>query len=490
MAFDGENFLVPFGWVDQSAFILKLPSEVFEVMVGMKKESELSEPTQPIQKDIFADFIMNPFDSITCFQIGEDYFNEGHLASAMGFYLRAADYAEDDVMRYNGRYMAVKCIANLGRRDTFEEGMWWKVINSDKERPEGWVALARYYSCRSNDRLAYEVSKLGIENSSDKSFHITRNAGFSHKAELICNIIDKGHFLGYTEERKELLLKEVKNLNDYPTFWKDKIFNEAMNWCHYLSDNYDHSFTYRPIDPPYPKYIGDKDHLRLRRSFKDAHTIKTNYSQAFQDMFVLSVFDGKRNGSYLEIGAAGPFKGSNTALLEEWGWDGLSLEISTNEVQKWEGKRNNKIIQADALTFDYASNLQKHYDYLQVDIEPAINSFKVLQKIPWERTTFGIITFEHDDYLDCDNIRFISREYLKQKGYKLLVSNVSPTYTKNKPNVSFEDWWYHPKFVKPGVVEVMKDISEEPKNPINYIYNETDGAVYTQDQSFERVPWH
>jgi hypothetical protein len=237
-----------------------------------------------------------------------------------------------------------------------------------------------------------------------------------------------------------LLLKEVKMLNDYPKYWKDKIFGYALDWRHYLSDNYDHNLTYRPQYPPYPKYKG-LNHSRLRRSFKDAHLIDVNYSQAFQDMFVLSVFDGKRKGSYLEIGVNDTHKGSNTTLL-------------------------------------------------QVDIEPAIDSFRVLQKIPWERTAFGIITFKHNDYLDCDNIRFISRQYLKQKGYELLVSDISPTYTLNSPKVSYQDWWYHPNHIKPGVVEVMKDISKGPKNPINYIYNETDGAVHTKDQEFIAVPWH
>ena len=489
MAFDGERFLIPFGFVDHTAMLLTLPTEVFEAMVGMIDETELSSPKRPVQSGLLVDFIMNPKDSNICFDIAENYFNEKHYASSMGFYLRAADYAKSDVMRYNARYMAVKSIANAGRRDTFEEGMWWKVVNSNPERPEGWVALARYYDWRGNKRLAHQVCKLGLEKSIDLQIPFTPNSDYQSFAELEWKLISNGPSLGYYQEKKDILLKAAKNLNNYPEPYRGWMYAECMKWCHYLSDNYDHKLIYRPKDPPYPKYHGATDHIRLRRSFKDAHTINTNYSQAFQDMFVLSTFDGKRKGTYLEIGAAGPYKGNNTALLEEWGWDGLSLEISESECQKWKGIRNNKIIQADAITFDYASALEKHYDYLQIDIEPAINSFKVLQRIPWERTTFGLITFEHDDYLDCDDIRKKSREYLKSKGYKLLVSDVSPTYTKNKPTVSFEDWWYHPKFINKQTVEVMKDTSESPKNPINYIYKETNGAVHTKDQEFDSIPW-
>ena len=152
-------------------------------------------------------------------------------------------------------------------------------------------------------------------------------------------------------------------------------------------------------------------------------------------------------------------------------------------------ERKNRIIQTDALTWDYGVYLEGHYDYLQVDIEPAKSSFEVLKKLPWEKCTFGLITFEHDDYMDSYDIRKKSREYLKSKGYKLMVSNISPTYTLNKPNVSYEDWWYHPSYITKDTVRVMKDISNQPKNAINYIYNIEDGAVHTKDLEFEKIPW-
>ena len=35
----------------------------------------------------------------------------------------------------------------------------------------------------------------------------------------------------------------------------------------------------------------------------------------------------------------------------------------------------------------------------------------------------------------------------------------------------------------------MKDISKDPKNPINYIYKIKDGAIHTKNQEFVKVPW-
>ena len=42
---------------------------------------------------------------------------------------------------------------------------------------------------------------------------------------------------------------------------------------------------------------------KLIHSFSGQTKILENYSQAYQDLFVLSMLDGKTNGRYVEIGA-------------------------------------------------------------------------------------------------------------------------------------------------------------------------------------------
>ena len=52
-----------------------------------------------------------------------------------------------------------------------------------------------------------------------------------------------------------------------------------------------------------------------------------------------------------------------------------------------------------------------------------------------------MITFEHDLYADGSEILNKSREYLTDKGYQLVCSNVC-----NVAN-HFEDWWIDPQVV-------------------------------------------
>ena len=46
-------------------------------------------------------------------------------------------------------------------------------------------------------------------------------------------------------------------------------------------------------------------------------TIEKNFSQAFQDLFVLTMLNGKKNGIFIEIGAYNGQEISNTFLLEK-----------------------------------------------------------------------------------------------------------------------------------------------------------------------------
>ena len=70
-------------------------------------------------------------------------------------------------------------------------------------------------------------------------------------------------------------------------------------------------------EPNYWPRYSIKDHYRLRHNFSGSEKIKTNWSQSMQDIFVLSMLDGKRNGVYVEIGADKPKIINNSYLLEK-----------------------------------------------------------------------------------------------------------------------------------------------------------------------------
>jgi len=178
----------------------------------------------------------------------------------------------------------------------------------------------------------------------------------------------------------------------------------------------------------------------------------------FQDIFVISILNGKQGGTYLEIGSGDPFKGSNTYLLEsEFGWRGLSIEIKEEDVKKFNKKRKNPVLCMDASCINYEKHLEayelpKNIDYLQVDCEPPETTYRILTSIPFDKYKFGVITFEHDYYADAyKKYRKLSRDFLRSFGYELVVPDVSMD-----DEHSFEDWWVHPNLIDREIINKMK----------------------------------
>lgn len=175
-----------------------------------------------------------------------------------------------------------------------------------------------------------------------------------------------------------------------------------------------------------------------------------SHSTQHQDLFTVAMTKGKKNGTYVEIGAKHPTEGNNTYLLESlFGWRGVSVEISKHYADMFNNVRSNPCICADALTLDYEKvfaehGLGPHIDFIQFDIEPAPQTMQALQLINFDKYSFSVLTFEHDYYTrigKSSNARAISRNYLSTKGYQLVVADVC------HDDLSFEDWYVHPQYV-------------------------------------------
>lgn len=181
-----------------------------------------------------------------------------------------------------------------------------------------------------------------------------------------------------------------------------------------------------------------------RPSKFDFDIIPTSNSQAGQESWVIHHLSSKRNGFYLEVGGYHSSTDSNTCVLEnEFNWKGLAIEIVKERCDEYNAQRRNPCIHADAKEVDYlellgSNNAPPRIDYLQIDIEPAINSLEVLYKIPFQEYSFSCITFEHDLYAHPLNVlvKWKARRFLIQNGYRIAFANV-----KTNKKLIFEDWY-------------------------------------------------
>ena len=198
--------------------------------------------------------------------------------------------------------------------------------------------------------------------------------------------------------------------------------------------------------PNCPRYFRN-NYENLKTKFTGAENIENNWSQSMQDMFVLSMLDGKRNGIYVEIGADQPRVISNTYLLEkDFDWSGISFELDSDKVAFFNTIRKNKCLCEDATLYDYKSLFEersypKQIDYLQLDIDPAEGTLRALKTLPLDDYRFSVITYETDVYSSGADIQDEEIAILKDAGYQLVIKNI-----KNEGN-PFEDWWIDPNII-------------------------------------------
>ncbi|NDG31213.1 hypothetical protein EB118_14225 [bacterium] len=182
----------------------------------------------------------------------------------------------------------------------------------------------------------------------------------------------------------------------------------------------------------------------FRYPFSRCDVINRSYSQAMQDIMILSLTKGKTNGTYLEIGCNVPDHTNNTYVIAElYGWKGISLDYLQEMKFPWKVLRpESYFVCENALTVNYNKLLGDYFkenktiDYLQLDVDPSINTLKTLERLPMKDYRFGFISYETDVYLGNQKIREKSRKIFSDLGYTLLVGDV--IVEGDKP---YEDWW-------------------------------------------------
>jgi tetratricopeptide (TPR) repeat protein len=395
-------------------------------------------------------YVSDPSNANAAFALGLYFEDKGHVAAASVLYLRTAEFTSDDLLAYEALLRTANCYTRAGDRTTTTKGVLLRAISLMPERPEAYFLLSRLYEMCSDWHEAYTFAVMGQRLNHDHP-RLRTNVDYPGAYGLVYEQAISAWWIGLFDESIHLLRQLKKNTAMLPIHIASVDDNlrrlEPTIW--HTSLSYERSM-----------------YERLRVKFPGSRFIERNYSQVYQDMFVLTMLNGKRDGTFVEIGCRDPEFNSNTKLLEEWGWTGTSIDILPEATAQWEGRRKARVITANALMIDYDALLsQRDYDYLQIDIEPALQSLTVLLKIPFEKHRFGVITFEHEDFRGLkDNVKERSRSYLRSQGYVLVAADIAPDDYEN-----FEDWWIHPDLVDPKIVSSMQNTSDAAKRADRYM---------------------
>ena len=391
------------------------------------------------------------------------YENQGHTAPAHTYYLRAAERSDDEILSYKSLLRASFCYRSQGSRDATEKVLLENALNLLPERPEAYYFLSLLYERNQEWQNCYSYANFGIK----CYFSDIEDIDLPEYPGLYVLILQKaisGWWWGKGLESRKLLWELVDE------YWNDM---DEKHKC-VVEDNIS-----RIGSGPRSQdaiFYEKENYSNLRYKFKWSENISANHAQAFQDIFVLTMLNGKKNGTFLEIGASKPFERNNTALLEtDFNWSGIAIELNKEFADSYKSMRPNiKVLCENALQIDYSKLLEENFtenviDYLQLDIEPARNTYECMLKIPFDKYKFAVITYEHDDYIDITrSCKKKSREFLEERGYVLVVNDVSVDGIS-----TFEDWWVHPDLVDQNIINIMKSDFNKITNIGEYFYSKT-----------------
>jgi hypothetical protein len=406
-------------------------------------------------------YINDPELANNNFLIARYYDLMGQTATAVSYYLRTAERTNEKELQYTCLILAAKCFERQGSRNFTVKGLYQNAITTCPNRPEAYYFLSKFHESENKDGSwtdAYVMASIGVSNSEKRSFSsLPCDVEYPGLHSLLYQKAKNGWTCGVCDDARTILKNLVKDYSFDDAFTR-QCFNELIK----IDKNNSFESYFK------------RDYVKLRDKFPGSELIDINFSEAFQDMFVLSMLSGKRNGTYLEIGAGSAYYGSNTALLESsFDWTGIGLDLSEEFVNQHSEQRKNLCKLQNALEIDYIEFLGDNYesnviDYLQLDCDPPQVTYEILLKIPFDHYKFAVITYEHDYYIDqTESYRQKSREYLKSKGYELAISDVSPNDWK-----AYEDWWVHPDLVDKAAFYKFKNSSNKIKKAKNIFINQ------------------
>jgi hypothetical protein len=383
-------------------------------------------------RELTTEHVKDPKNTNKMLNLAREYDKIGNGAAAISFYTRAADIEEiDKLLQYKCMIYAGQCFARQNNRDYTVFGFYQNAVALTLDRPEGYFLLSCELAKRNEWNSCLIYARLGLKHA---------------KVETIVDINYPGEYaLRYMQALAmwKIAGSDIARLEFFDLKYKTVLNDEYKEKVDrmLLETNYTASIPYKK-----------EDINSYRYKFNSLENIETNYSKCLQDMFVLSCHNGKRNGTYLEIGSGHQTVNSNTFLLEkEFDWRGISIDNNKELSFNFGQSRHNTIMQMDALEIDYSELLQKHcfpeiIDYLQI----GVNSCKLLKKIPFDSVDFGVITFKHDSYKNSES-REESRKILTEAGYMLVGRNISVNFIDG-----YEDWYVHPEIVE-NYVQLLTD---------------------------------
>jgi len=175
--------------------------------------------------NLIIDLSKDPFNPVLSLEIAKAYEAEGQTASAVSFYLRAAEYGYNthpDYV-YSSLLKSSNCFSSQKNREATVLNLILKAIAYLPNRPEGWFFLSRYYEGSKKWQESYSAAEVGLFFSKSRINPLPVDIGYFGEYVLLFEKAVSGWWVGRQDEAREIF-KDLLT-KDIAPMYKSSVIN-------------------------------------------------------------------------------------------------------------------------------------------------------------------------------------------------------------------------------------------------------------------------
>lgn len=195
----------------------------------------------------------SPFDPVLSVKIAQEYEEIGQTASAISFYLRAAEYGYETHPEYvyASLLKSAKCFEHQAYRESTVMNLLLKALAYLPQRPEAWFLLSQKLEREKKWQECYTHAEVGLSVANKRLSPLPVDVGYPGTYGLEFEKAVSAWWVGRKDESvqvfTEILGKEISH--EYHT----AIINNLS-----LFENYDAFDPLEPVVTNYRKFFGER----------------------------------------------------------------------------------------------------------------------------------------------------------------------------------------------------------------------------------------
>jgi GR25 family glycosyltransferase involved in LPS biosynthesis len=157
------------------------------------------------------EYALDPENALKNFNLARWYHNQGQTASAISYYLRAADRAEDKLLAYESLILSSHCFDRQGNRNVTVYSLLRAAVTLLPQRPEAYYFWAKKDESNGAYSECYTTCSLALALCDFNAPSLRNNVGYDGKYMILFEKAVSAFMWGKTQETKEILLDLLEN---------------------------------------------------------------------------------------------------------------------------------------------------------------------------------------------------------------------------------------------------------------------------------------